>query len=62
MPVDQRRRDSGRHHHQIPHVHQVVHRHSEGEEPADKRHVAELDFAEQPHGLQPAEELLDLIG
>lgn len=62
MPVDQGRQDSGRHPHQILDVHRVVHRRGEGEEPADRRHAAELDFAEQAHGLQPAEDLLDLVG
>lgn len=43
--------------HQIPDAHQVVRGRRQGEEPADSPHAPELDHAQQPHGLQPAEDL-----
>lgn len=40
-------------------IHQVIRRRGESETPADMRHTAELDFAEQSYGLQPAADLFD---
>lgn len=40
-------------------MHQVIRRRGESETPADTRHTAELDFAEQSYGLQPAADLFD---
>ena len=45
--------------HEVMDPYQVKHRCREGEEPAHPPHAAELDLTEQPHGLQPAEDLFD---
>ena len=45
--------------HEIAHPHQVVHGRGEGEQPADPLEATEFDFAQQPHRLQPPEDLFD---
>src|SRR2546430_9183182 len=44
---------------EIPHPHQVVDRCGEGKHPADLATPAMPHFPHQPHGLEPAEHLLD---
>jgi hypothetical protein len=45
--------------HEIAHPHQVVDRCGEGEEPADSPDATEFDLPQQPHRLQPAEDLFN---
>src|SRR5450759_2855788 len=45
--------------HEIAHPHQVVHGRGEGEQPANPLHATEFYFAQQPHCLQPAEDLFN---
>ena len=45
--------------HEIAHPHQVEDRRGKGKEPADPPHPTACDLPQQPHGLQPAEDLFD---
>src|SRR5512136_1343359 len=49
----------GPYHREITYPNEVVRRKSEPEDPVDQLHSSVLDLAEQTHGLEPAEDLLD---
>src|SRR5205814_10431035 len=47
------------HHHKFPQSYQVVTRSGEDKDPGHPRGAAMAKFAQQPHRLQPAEDLFD---